>query len=1110
MANPGFQRGRPPCGGWPMTRNEALKSCYQHRRQAESRVPVYGNVTKVTDYRCPPSGFIGGNACAPDPAYSGGGIFPYSRVSDGHCVDRAYSVGDAWPDCTGANPDCTCPGCSGTCDEHDYGSPQCNAWKPYPVSACTAARQTQIDFNCYELVPNSFVDLSLCRKIGFKNAQGQKAWHGRFGYMSHDHDINGWVDLPKGFDLAHGGDGCTDCNSIEFEQFAADQTKYLFSEAAFSWSLSGGGPSYAGQLSAGVDRYSGVQTYVCIGGKAGADFTTGVLGINAAFGWTSKQNLIGFCFPAGDVPWPSCGSSDFPDPYNICWDVSFDGLSTTVTTKFWVFDHFDGDTPVFETKTECVSSVDASAGTASVTQYGPDADNNWVVIYHEDWTFTNTDYTGNIFGLEVSTGQTVTGTATGHLDNPYTASQLYADLLDLLKVIDLSNDIVYPWRLDNFVGMAPTATRSETPGATPPGWSCADLDMDGNVDPDPNALLYDGSVLGAMTPYGGVTKGHFDFQHVSWRGCVGDDGATCHYPYAYGACAGQSNASDATDGVMPKTATRWTQNFDGFKRFGASPGGFASSGACLITPLGVPLSDTGFWMAGDMPAGAWLMYSNGILYGQKWAEIKIHRPSYNFARPCGPDRFLLNEPTVRCVVTAAGSPLVLTLESASGSIAVNDLCFCCSVDGVADGVYKVTAISGPDYTVTPQAGWPAAPSGELPPIINCGTGIFGKLRWAGYPGICGTVFGSFAAGTPIQVTTGGTQLVTGDQVNLEGVPGLSAGPYTITVIDRNTFTLNGTSSAVDLGGGYIKAHGAVSYRWDDDQSKGDFFFVYWNYNFRDFQERQRVVDRYALCDSCAAALPGDLTPIRPNQAANGMPQQVNGYAVEKHCLKFTVCDPQVLFIGPNHLQHGPEYDSAGHSKFANVYGRDFPNVFPADERYGAKWQASFVQTITDPLWQTPHRPCEPPNDIVPDNHAQLCAWLEDNCPGCCEDFCDETLLGGDGPPMQRYYAHRPLVEAVDGVPAQFSSDAPAPTLPPGIVLHYLTFAEMQSGSPPAGNVLPPPAGNGYVDGDEQLQPVEAETPWSVFFDQAFCVCGSPPGQFAENYEADGVAVACPS
>ena len=93
--------------------------------------------------------------------------------------------------------------------------------------------------------------------------------------------------------------------------------------------------------------------------------------------------------------------------------------------------------------------------------------------------------------------------------------------------------------------------------------------------------------------------------------------------------------ADATDGVVPPTATQWTQNY------GAAP-----------TP-------------GYLPHGAWMVYGPqtgvdtlgnpifdmGCMVAQKWAEIKVVRPSVNFARPCGQDRLAIDSSASRCATS---------------------------------------------------------------------------------------------------------------------------------------------------------------------------------------------------------------------------------------------------------------------------------------------------------------------------------------------------------------------------------------------------------------------------------------------------------------------------
>src|SRR3974390_453916 len=51
-------------------------------------------------------------------------------------------------------------------------------------------------FNCFQL--EGTIDLSVCRKVGFKNVQARKAWHGRFGFKTEHEGICYTLSFPGG------------------------------------------------------------------------------------------------------------------------------------------------------------------------------------------------------------------------------------------------------------------------------------------------------------------------------------------------------------------------------------------------------------------------------------------------------------------------------------------------------------------------------------------------------------------------------------------------------------------------------------------------------------------------------------------------------------------------------------------------------------------------------------------------------------------------------------------------------------------------------------------------------------------------------------------------
>jgi hypothetical protein len=1008
---------RAPCGGWPAVPRH-YGGCYQHARASEDNIPEWENTTTIED-----------------PNNPGNYIPPYPRES----------LGADWPDtgdCPGAPAPPRVPG----------SPPQYGPWDPseYPACPDPDASHATYSHNCYHATGNT-LDFSTCRKVGFKNVQARKVWHGRFGFLSHDcyNGGTGQYGRPDQREHAISGSPCTDY--IELEQTYPDTIKYLTYSLSTEYSVTdsgAGNTSATAEQSATVNRFSGVISTSCS------------LSGDQALQPNAEQAL------ADAVAWSPLSSWDYFDSLIGQWTNTFPLGSVDVSTPD------NGQTINVEVTvngdTWHSASYTVASGNFSRSAYDLH-DSSMTLVATESLSFTNTTFSYSAWSLswyyggatEYSREVNIDSSAT--LSDPYHHSgtdSLQFDLTALLATWDLTNDLVYPWRLDEFVSVAPLVSYNEVSSPADPasglGHACSEEWS------DPNAATYDASVIGAPLPAGHGP--HFDFNHQTWRVCRNANFDDDWYIYAYGAWSGQSNANDPTDAAMPKTATQWTDNYS----------------------------------ATNLPGGAWLLHSGGVIRAQKWAEIKIPRPSQNFARPCGPDRFALNEPTARCVVQITGDgspedPFVVEIESPSASIATDDPCL---VEGsepeAANGLWTVTKLTDTSYELSTFIATNPQPS-----ALNQGT--FGKLMWPSAPAICGRIpISNVSNQSPIQITLLEPSLLrTGDQVLIAGVLGNTAanGTFTVTVVDTTHFTLDNTTGNGDYsGGGFVSSSGAPAYQWHDDRTKGDWLFVQWTHNYRDIGENDRLIAQCSNHGDCTGACPAP-DVLRPDQASNGMPRSVASMLIQQKengagCVPFTPCYPQVLAISPNRKTE------------SNPTGEEFPNgaiqPFPTldcDDRYTAAWQAVIIQHLPDPLWlarvgpaQQPHKPCE-------DGAETDCAWLED--PGDCQpDLCSL----GTG---QLYYPQRPWVEARQALPSG------APSLPSGVHIGFLQLADLQDPDPPDGNVLPPPSLMYYAYPDPS--PTPAITPWGIWARESNCVCGyDGDGRFAPDYQANGINPKCAS
>lgn len=181
-------------------------------------------------------------------------------------------------------------------------------------------------------------------------------------------------------------------------------------------------------------------------------------------------------------------------------------------------------------------------------------------------------------------------------------------------------------------GKAQLVFAADSPGTGQPGY------QEAVVIHITGQQKYDDSVLGLLNPAGygynadGSFRGHFDFRAIVWESVSGTLTAIGNGAW--------------TPNFLPANCTQWT-NLE------AEQTGFfvnASVGGSSATVRA-------------FPKGAWSFYNSlgsvGIVWIQEWAEIKCVWPSYNFSRPCGAsDRALIDQTTATCGTDDNGNPIV--------------------------------------------------------------------------------------------------------------------------------------------------------------------------------------------------------------------------------------------------------------------------------------------------------------------------------------------------------------------------------------------------------------------------------------------------------------------
>ena len=1085
---------RPPCGGWP---EKQIAGPVMHYRSTD-KVDYWKNKTLVA------SGSDGL-----------GTQKPYARDDNG-ATD---------PGCGGDDPEtCNCPDPPEPVPENPSSpaAPLYGPWFMAEFPSCGVG-MTGIDLNCYEKQSGQ-ADYGVWRKVGFKNLQCWRWWHGMFGLLSHDPN-GAWDRRPWSYhSTPYESPGCQQdvsgygpCSySTEDEQPTPDGTKYLHLEiTAIGAHSDSEHPendwTETAEKVVQVDRTSGVRYLTVSGTGVDADhhdtphwmmqyvklFTpdTG----RATYGTIVMPGSPRAC---NFLDW----STDPPTPRDvIISETSTDGINWVFSEQDWFYIYDGGtDTWGWQIRTVIWQSLNNQTGEYHQRNYAwSDAAGDVIQVGQADITMTNTGFhytqAGRVLGLNYMWEDSME--VTGTLSDANHASDVWEDMKNLMALWPLNDDKLYPWRIDSYVTAAPVVGRDEvqapiTPDSAlshPYGW----LDPADGANPDaaPDDVRT-GAITGAPLSYyalAGASVGgygpHFDHIHKTYFGCKTESRNPVAYVKRYGAWSGNQpgheadtsnvRAGDPTDDVMPPGATRWTENFP--------------------WPGRLPV---GSWVMSSMPYQQWdtdsgeyvMVRPTGMFLAQKWAEIKVVRPSYNFFRPCGADRFMPDATASYRVVAASGEQPVVTLDEAAALTAGQKVVYC-----DASGIAKVYSIQG-------GSGKTWALGSALKTVTGLWQYPVGSIGGVLFPNcwpICGRVSIDSVAddgkGTlTIALAEAPPALLTGDRVDLlENVLAATVSDLQVTMLDDRTLTVPGYMVLPYDGDGFVASHGAPDAYWYDDNPKGDYVFIRWQMNQRDWAERQRVRAQWTSYPDChwGQWMPGQ--PIRSNQAMHGMPQAVTGFVVEQHCLPFSACCPVVMCISPN-----------GESWLNGTTHWPDEGLISAgigDDRYGFLWQSVIQQDMPDPLWVPPLPPFVT-EDAIP------CGMEEDILGTCWNDNCDRDSGG------TIYYAHRPMDEARSELPT--IGGVVAPALPAEHFIGYLTLAQLDAGFIPPGVVLPPPLTGTIVDGGGLvltgygydasnpgiLLPGTPIMPWQLWLYETDCVCHGTRSDFVPIYRADAIPV----
>lgn len=596
------------------------------------------------------------------------------------------------------------------------------------------------------------------------------------------------------------------------------------------------------------------------------------------------------------------------------------------------------------------------------------------------------------------------------LTDAYTINDLLEDAATLADENELTDDLKSPFRTDKHTTVGPVTVRNELPAVSPNIFEACDWT-------DPNTDIYDGAVIGAPLaagygqPVGGNPRGVFDKDHENW------ERAFCDPPSIWEQAP--VSRGGFTPSYLPANAPKWTDDF----------------------------TATTLWSCNFINAD-----TSGV-YLQKWCEVKLKRPSINFARPFGPDKFALDETIGFVFYVSDFTAGVVTLQNLDFTTPLSLPFTTGDIVGSArvGGFFAVTSVGTDTVTlgalvIDLPAGWDT-PSGD-------GSDCFGKLRYPDAPGmnftdtgaeVGGRVRITVTNGSPVTLTTSTVQkylsVTTAENIDiLDANMTALATNVAATRVDDSNFTVP-TAFATISGARWIVPHllndGSTSgqkYKFADTRSKGDYVYRTWTI---------RMID-----------------------------EVVTATTQQDACLPSSVCG------GPVVAGSTPNGETAANSHYF---------AFPTSINNGEVWLGQIQFWMQDPFWQQPHIPVAATDELTEvefEPGVDLMVWTEDD--GSCQP--NFTEAGGGGETIfHRFYPMRPYVEARCTLPDNIDGETP-PALASGVDLTAVQ-------DPPPQAILADAEGL-LVDA------IIVPTPnWTKMLTQRGCV--DAVGRFATDYEDNG-------
>ena len=561
--------------------------------------------------------------------------------------------------------------------------------------------------------------------------------------------------------------------------------------------------------------------------------------------------------------------------------------------------------------------------------------------------------------------------------------------------------------------------------------------------------IYDGSIIAHTSPSSGICARHFWFNAITYRREENyiepehiSTGTFNWNTYSHGAYS---------DGQLPWPTMRWLpgylEQYD--SAFHVADGHNQPNGT-----FGQQFT--------DFPSNV-SVAPQGLLVGGKYCQAVQKWQAVNFGRPCGIDRYAVDQTTVVGVASVTAGvytvfqtgistnnqpAFIAKAPLAAGGLQNNDYIM---IEGT--GVFKILTITAIGNDAKGRPNWTIAmtvagklddpPTGYAfsdPEQRTDGYTHLGRLRWLGYTQFGGTfssapgidlkaaVTMSLVSGTPTIASAGGLPYLRIDPttaairpVNLyDAAWTLLVSGLAITRTDDNNFTaaVNYPTAAWMMDTQFataISASATTDWTKYDSSSKQTGVHIGWSFNQRMVAAAAEVV----ATTITAAQFNTAFSPVTYPPTWIGGSSPVAGvldssYSIAQFNYPGTMSCPAIVGIVPD---GSPENFGAGQVLFG------FPAV-PVDSIYGAHSQSYIGLTMEDPFNQPPFKPdC----DYDPTGLSCPWSWREDDGSGMADVMYSSGTCVGEL--QTAYYAMRPMVEALSSIPSGCS-------LPTGVTLYY--------------------------------------------------------------------------